>query len=110
MLQRRALAGAARLMADGQAAAAWQGFARQQPWQQGCAAAAAAATAATRLPLALHGGLRWHSELAERPKDASQQDFEYVAPFGTAVSRVKVRLGARLPVPAAGTPCRPRCG
>lgn len=82
MLQRRTLS-AARLLLNGEAAALAQGFARQQHWQQGGAAAAAC-------PPPLPSGLRWHSELAERPKDQPEA-YEYVAPFGTAVGRVKVR-------------------
>lgn len=85
MLQRRALNGA-RLLLSGEAAALAQGFARQQQWQQGGAAAA--------LPPPLPAGLRWHSQLAERSKDAPEP-YEYVAPFGTAVTRVKVRVAAR---------------
>jgi len=82
MLTRRALSGARSLL-NGEAASLAQGFARQQQWQQGTAAAAAS-------PPSLPSGLRWHSEIAERPKDQPEA-FEYVAPFGTAVGRVKVR-------------------
>ncbi|KAI7840187.1 hypothetical protein COHA_005970 [Chlorella ohadii] len=80
MLTRRALSGARSLL-NGEAASLAQGFARQQQWQQGTAAAAAC-------PPSLPSGLRWHSEIAERPKDQPEA-FEYVAPFGTAVGRVK---------------------
>lgn len=84
MLQRRTLS-AARLLLNGEAASLAQGFARQQHWQQG--GGGGGATACTP---PLPSGLRWHSELAERPKDQPEA-YEYVAPFGTAVGRVKVR-------------------
>jgi hypothetical protein len=112
MLQRR-LQTAARLMAEGQGAALWQGFTRQQQWQGAAAAAGHPAAACSSSggggwgsssgPLLLH--TRWHSELTQRKPSEEQEDLVYDGPFGNAVKRVKASLpgaaAARLP------PCFP---
>jgi hypothetical protein len=117
MLQRR-LQTAARLMAEGQGAALWQGFTRLQHWQGAAAAAGHPAAACSSGggggwgggagPLLLH--TRWHSELTQRKPSEEQEDLVYDGPFGTAVKRVKASppppplLGCppRFPLPSTG--------
>ncbi|EFN54418.1 hypothetical protein CHLNCDRAFT_135778 [Chlorella variabilis] len=78
-MQRRLAHAAGRLLVEGQGVALCQGFPAVH-WQ--LAPPPAAGAAALHLP---PGGLRWHSELAQR-KPEGQQDFVYEAPFGAALT------------------------
>lgn len=89
MLQRRLAYTTSRLLLNGQGAALCQGFARSSQQEASLLPPSAAAVVAGPAQLPSLGGLRWHSDLAER-KEGKEQPFVYEGPFATAVTRVKV--------------------